>query len=589
MRCVFLLTNFKRLIQLLCLSLTLLSSLQLVAAEKKPPALVLKIEPELADVRRNITAYLGEIEARNTTEMRRYARFARGQITQALEALGYYNYQLNLKVLEGDPAQLEVNLQPGKPVYLSFVSLELTGPAKDQANFTLPPDKKLQVGQQLSHAAYESAKKYFTEQAINYGYFAASFSKKELLVDPKAGTASLQLHFESGPRYRFGDVEFDYQGELKESFLRKYIRLKKGDWFDAGQLSELSRELRASDYFNEVLVDIHEQQADEQLQIPIEILLRNRKPHSLDLGAGYSTDIGPRVSGHWTQYWLNSRGHSRGVDNEISFPRQAVSAWYQIPLSPPMTDKLRFNTFFEDESFDDKKSQRFGVGIQWHHKQANGWDRIVSIKGRQEKFQVGEDDDSTWLTLPGLTYGFLKSDQRVDPSKGYRLHFDITGSHQDVLADLNLLQITAFSRGLYTFYDQHRILARLQLGALTTEDFARTPVSLRFFAGGDQTLRGYAYQEVAPKSDTGRPLGGRYLLVGSTEYQYSLTPTWRLATFIDAGNVTLEAEELKTIKLGIGIGVRWISPVGALRLDIAQGLDELEGGWQLHFSMGPEL
>ena len=149
--------------------------------------------------------------------------------------------------------------------------------------------------------------------------------------------------------------------------------------------------------------------------------------------------------------------------------------------------------------------------------------------------------------------------------------------------------MTIFTRGLYTFFDQHRLLARLQVGALSTEDFSRTPVSMRFFAGGDQSVRGYAYQDIAPKSDTGRPLGGRYLLVGSTEYQYSLSPSWRLAVFIDAGNVTQEREELNSLKIGRGIGLRWISPVGALRLDLAQGLDELLGGFQLHFSMGPEL
>lgn len=600
MRCVFLLINqplksgrlvsFRLLTLLLWyLPLIFFSLNQAVAAEKKPQSLNLQLEPEIAEVRKNIEAYLGEIESRNTNEMRRYARFARGQIIQALEALGYYRYQLNLEVKEGDPAQLIVNLSPGEPVRLHQVSLQLTGPAQQQAEFTFPSTKKLQTGQQLNHAAYEAAKKHFSNQAINYGYFSANFTQKSLTIDPQAGTADIQLHFESGPRHSFGEVSFDYQGEFKESYLTEFVRFKKGDPFNADQLSELSRELRGSGYFNEVLVDIREQQVDEELQIPVEVLLRMRKPHSLDLGAGYSTDIGPRVSGGWTQYWLNSRGHSRGVDSEFSLPRQAVSAWYQLPLSPPMTDKLRLTTSIEDESFDDLESQRFGAGIQWHHQQSNGWDRVLSLRGKQEKFQVGEDEGSTWLTLPGITYGRLKSDKRVDPSQGYRLHLDVTGSHQDILADINLFQVTAFTRGLYTFYDQHRLLARLQIGVLSTEDFSRTPVSMRFFAGGDQSIRGYAYQDIAPKGDAGRQQGGRYLLVASTEYQYSLSPTWRLAVFIDAGNVTLKRDELKSLKIGRGIGMRWISPVGALRLDLAHGLDELQGGFQIHFSMGPEL
>lgn len=600
MRFVFLLTKhpvkkgrlvkYRRLgLLALFLPLILFNSTQVCAADKIPQPLVLKLEPEVAAVRKNIEAYLGKIESRNTHEMKRYARFARGQITQALEALGYYRYEISLDILEGDPAQLLVKLQLEEPVHLQTVNFKLTGAALEQKSFTLPTDKKLRPGQALNHATYETAKKHFSDQAISYGYFSADFIQKSLKIDPQAGTAAIDLHFDSGPRYRFGSVSFDHQNELKDSYLHKFVRFKQSDLFDAEQLSELSRELRASGYFNEVLVDINEQEANEALEVPVEVLLRMRKPHSLDLGAGFSTDIGPRVSGHWTQYWLNSRGHSRGVDSEFSLPRKAVSAWYQIPLTPPMTDKLRLNNSIEDEHFDDHESQRFGIGIQWHHRQANGWDRVLSLRGKREQFQVGEDEGTTWLTLPGITYGRLKSDQRVDPSKGYRFHLDITGSHQDLLADINLAQVTAFTRGLYTFFEQHRLLARLQVGALSTEDFSRTPVSMRFFAGGDQSVRGYAYQDIAPKSDTGRPLGGRYLLVGSTEYQYSLSPSWRLAVFIDAGNVTQEREELNSLKIGRGIGLRWISPVGALRLDLAQGLDELLGGFQLHFSMGPEL
>lgn len=600
MRCVFLLIryrtksdqkiSFKSLaLLLICLSLTFFYPSLAAAAKKKPPSLLLQLEPEIAQVRDNIEAYLGEIEDRNTNEMRRYARFARGQIIQALEALGYYRYQLHLEVKAGDPAQLSVNIVLGEPVHLQVISLELTGPAQEQNDFTLPTNKKLRSGQPLSHAAYEAAKQHFSEQAISYGYFAANFTQKTLKIDPQAGTADIYLHFESGPRYRFGEVTFDQQGELNETLLRRFIRFKKGELFSADKLSELSRELRASGYFNEVLVDIREQQANDQLEIPVEVLVRMRKPHSLELGAGFSTDIGPRVSGNWEQHWLNSHGHSRGVDSELSMPRQAVSAWYQLPLTPPMTDKLRFTTSIEDEHFDDQQSQRFSLGVQWHHRQANDWDRILSLKGRQEKFQVGEDEDATWLTLPGISYGRLKSDQRVDPSQGYRLHLDVNASHRDLFADINLLQVTALARGLYTFYDQHRLLARLQLGALSSDDFSRTPVSMRFFAGGDQTVRGYAYQELAPKSESGRQQGGRYLIATSTEYQYSLTPTWRLATFVDAGDATLKRSKLGELKLGVGVGVRWISPVGPLRLDLAKGLDELQGGWQLHFSMGPEL
>ncbi|MBE0506778.1 MAG: outer membrane protein assembly factor [Marinospirillum sp.] len=549
----------------------------------------LVIEPDNSALRNNIEAWLGEVQQRNTREMRRYARYARGQVVNALEALGYYNYQLRLEVEEGEPARLLINLQPGERIRLGEVRVELTGEASTQQGFAPPPQDALQSGQPLDHGVYEATKRFFRNQALRYGYFSARFEQQQLLIHPEQGTADIHLHFESGPRYHFGEIRFDHEGLLREEFLRSYVMFAPGSPYSTDQLTELSRDLRASGYFNEVLVDARQDEADENLQVPVNILLRVREPRSLAAGVGYSTDIGPRVSGSWTQYRINRRGHSRGVDAEVSEPRQLASVWYQWPLNPPMTDKLRLIGHTQQQQFDDQESLRYGAGIYWHHRQDSGWDRVLSLRGEREDFRIGQDKSATWLTLPGVGFGKLQSDQRVDPGKGYRLQIDLTGSREDLLADVDILQLTFFSRGLITLRQHHRLLARLQVGALATNEFNRVPVSLRFFAGGDQSVRGYGYQELSPTDASGQLTGGRYLLTGGVEYQYALTDRWRVATFVDAGDAVAVLDQLSEPKIGVGIGLRWVSPVGPLRLDLAQGLDDQVGGWRLHFSMGPEL
>ena len=132
-----------------------------------------------------------------------------------------------------------------------------------------------------------------------------------------------------------------------------------------------------------------------------------------------------------------------------------------------------------------------------------------------------------------------------------------------------------------------RVLGRVQAGGIATTDFESIPPSLRFFAGGDQSVRGYDYQSLSPKNNQGDRIGGRYLVAGSAEYQYSIAEKWRLATFVDQGN-SFNSLEFPSLKTGVGIGVRWVSPVGPLRLDLARALDD-DGGFRLHFSMGPEL
>jgi translocation and assembly module TamA len=189
--------------------------------------------------------------------------------------------------------------------------------------------------------------------------------------------------------------------------------------------------------------------------------------------------------------------------------------------------------------------------------------------------------------MPGVSYSLLRSDNRLDPNRGYRLQFDLRGAVDGLLSDANVLHGNVMLKGLTTVFDNHRLLGRVQFGGTETNGFSAVPPSLRFFAGGDQSVRGYDYQSLSPENNRGDKIGGRYLFTASAEYQYSLTDKWRLATFIDQGN-SFNSLEFPTLKTGVGFGVRWVSPVGPLRLDLAHALDD-DGGVRLHFSMGPEL
>ncbi|WP_162299751.1 autotransporter assembly complex protein TamA [Marinospirillum perlucidum] len=540
------------------------------------------------EVRANIQAYLGEIQPRNTREMRRYSRFARGEISKALEALGYYQYQLQLQVIEGDPATLEVRVEPGERVLLGQVSLGLEGEALQQADFTLPSGR-LVSGHPLNHSDYEAAKRHFRNQALSYGYFASRFTRQELLVDPDAGVADVFLHFDSGPRYRLGEVTFQQQGSLDEDFLQTFVGFVAGMPYSSQQLSQLSRDLRESGYFEEVFVDADPDRADDNLHLPVDVSLKAREPRTLNLGLGFSTDTGPRASANWVEHWVNEQGLRRGVDAQISQPEQTLGGWYEFPLDPPMTDKLRVSSDITREVYDDQESRRYGASLQWFYKHANGWERVLSLRGEREEYYVGEDRGATWLTLPGLSYGFLQTDRRIDPTQGYRLQVDMEGSRESILADVDIFQLRLMARGLVTLLDRHRLLARLRLGATATNEFERVPLSMRFFAGGDQSLRGYDYQELSPLGDDGRQIGGRYLMTTGVEYQWVVNSSWRLAVFADGGNAVAEPQELKEPKWGVGFGIRWVSPVGPLRLDLAESLDDELGGTRLHLTLGPEI
>jgi translocation and assembly module TamA len=155
------------------------------------------------------------------------------------------------------------------------------------------------------------------------------------------------------------------------------------------------------------------------------------------------------------------------------------------------------------------------------------------------------------------------------------------------MSDVSLLQGRATLKGIVPAGLGARLIAQLTLGATSTQDFARLPPELRFFAGGDRSVRGYGYQDLGDRDAEGLAIGGRYLATTSFEYEREFRPGWSAATFVDAGDVWSEGRP--QLEFGVGAGLRWQSPVGPIRIDVAHGFDEIAGGWQLHLSAGPDL
>lgn len=546
------------------------------------------LSPKSKALRENVEAHIGDLGKRDAARLQRFSRHAEREAAKALQALGYYKAQIRSEVLgEGDKAVLRLHIEQGEAVRLRTVDIRVEGEAAQFARFRVPRSDKLAPGAVLDHGAYEDAKRLIRNRALRFGFFDGRFVEQSLLVDPEAGVADIRLVYESGPRYHLGAVHFEGETPFDDDLLARMVPFQAGVPYDSDLIGELNRALVSSNYFEDVRVDATPENSEGQT-IPVQVRLQARKPRTLAAGAGYSTDVGPRLRGTWRRHWRGAQGHRLGADFEFSSPRQNISSWYEIPLDPPLTDSLRFTTGYQKEDLVDTESERLTVGAQWQYLPENEWQRIVSLRWEQERYTTGEDEGRSTLLLPGIGFSRTVSDHKIDPSRGWRLQADLTGASRSLLSDTDLLHLDLLAKGLTTFAGGHRLLGRLQLGGIATNDFEAIPPSLRFFTGGDQSVRGYDYQTLSPRDSEGERVGGRYLVVGSLEYQYPLRDRWRLATFVDHGNaIDGFSDPLKT---GVGIGVRWVSPVGPLRLDLAHALDQDEGsGFRIHFSMGPEL
>ncbi|KIZ37154.1 membrane protein [Stutzerimonas stutzeri] len=563
-------------------ALVMLSGIHASAAE-----LDVRIEPENRALRENIENYIGDLGDRDARELLRYSRVAQSQAEKALQALGYYRSRIRTDVREGEEPALVLRVRTGEPVKLRNITVRLDGPAAEFSGFRVA-ERTLRQGDVLNHGRYEEVKQQFLNQASRFGYFDGRFTQQRLAVDPRENVADVELVFDSGPRYRLGDVRFEGDSPFDDDLLARMVPFETDTPYDSELIAELSQALQSSGYFEGVRVDANPSGANQQ-RIPVSVALTTRKPRTFGFGLGYSTDVGPRVRLDWTRHWVNLQGHSYGAEAELSAPRQNVGFWYDIPLDPPLTDKLRFvgGYQYEEIAGTDSLSRLLKVGPEWHSQLPSGWLRVLSLKWQHEEYRLGDDSGTSTLLMPGVAYSYLRSDNRIDPSRGYRLQFEVAAAKAGVLSDADLVHANVQLRGLTTLAQRHRFLGRVQLGGNWTDEYVNVPPSLRYFAGGDQSVRGYDYQSLSPTNSDGDKIGGRYQFAVSAEYQYSIAEKWRVATFVDQGNA-FNSLEIPTLKSAVGVGVRWVSPVGPIRVDLAHPLDG-DGGVRLHFSMGPEL
>src|SRR5690554_6113967 len=550
-----------------------------------------RVKGDYPALKENAEAFIGEVEGRSASNLRRYASTAVSQAGKGLRALGYYSPTIDWEVEDGDSeetARLILDITPGDPVRVKSRTVEIRGAAAKDSHFTDNLPDHPAEGDILNHGDYTSLRNVLQTRARRRGYFDGRLVTRTLKVDPEALEAHITLVFESGDRYRLGAVTFEEGHWFESRLLHEFVTFEPGIPYHADEIAKLNSDLLGSGYFSGEDIDAGPSNAENGV-IPVQVGLTRRDPRSISTGLGFSTDVGPRFRGTWREHWINQMGHKRGAETELSGPRQNLSTWYELPLDPPMTDLIRFTAGYQREDIENVESDLLTFGQQWQHQLDNEWLQVLSLRWEGERFNIGDDEKGTsTLLLPGIGYSKLHADSPLDPSRGYRLQFNVTGSHRAALSSVDILHINAVAKGLFTLAGKHRFLSRVQIGGVGTNRFEDVPPSLRFFAGGDQSVRGYGYQTLSPENDNGVAVGGRYTVVGSAEYQYQFAEKWRAALFVDHGNAINDLFD--PLATGAGAGIRWISPLGPLRLDIAKGLNpEFGGEWRVYFSLGAEV
>jgi len=547
------------------------------------------VEGELAA---NVTAMLGIDDALlqsplpTASRLRYLHRQAPDEIRRSLQPYGYYNPVLQLDItLDGPPdqwrARYRVEAGPRTRIRSARLVLEGEG-ADDRVLQQVISDSLLKVDTPLVHAHYADLKSGLQSRAAERGYYEAQFRRSEIRVDPEQNLADIELVYDTGVRARVGEIRFD-EAPVSETLLRRYLRFETGDPVNTARLIELQRDLINSDYFADV--EVRPQLAElDNAQLPVNVKLTPRKRSLYQAGFGYGTDTGARMQLGLTRRWVNSRGHSLSSRLRLSEIRQQFNTTYEIPGFQPTTDRFALNLKLQDEQSDTIDARSYGIGGSWQ-RQIGDWERHLSLDWEQESWIFeGVEQDST-LLIPRARFSRTIADNRLNTSKGHQISFGLGVASQNLLSDTDLLQLDVRGKRVDTLSERWRLLTRAELGLTLVDSVDDLPATMRFYAGGDSSVRGYDYQSLGPQGSDGDVIGGRYLMTGSVEVDYLIREKWRVAAFIDTGNAF---DDMNTeLKTGAGFGARWQSPVGPVRLDLAMPLDE--SGWRIHFTLGPDL
>ncbi len=514
------------------------------------------------------------------------------EVRDALQAFGYYNAETVVSVGADDikPRTITLTIERGEPVRVRSVQIEIIGAAaRNERIAALVGDFHPAEGEIFDHATYEASKARIERALQRRGYFDQTLPEPRVEISRQHNTADIVLVWNSGTRYLLGEIRFS-GAQFDDAFLRRYLPWKNGDRYDQARIEALQQALAGSNYFSSIEVRPDVEHASD-LHVPIEVNLAPAKRSAYRIGASYDTDYGAGVRFGLDRRWLNARGHTLASETELAENLAFTSIDYRIPHSSDARRFYLLGARYRDEQTDvvDATSTLISAGMT---RSGDLWNGSFGINALQGSFVVGsrdlfDDRRRTVVIYPELNLTRVFALERIRPEHGGSLRLGVRAASESLASDVSVVQAQIEGRWITSFNPKTRLLLRCELGATGTADFPELPPELRFFAGGDRSVRGYGYQSLGDRDAAGTAIGGRFLTTASVEFEREVIPDWSAAVFVDAGDVFSSGRP--HLRKGVGVGVRWASPVGPIRLDLARGLDQPDSSFEIHISAGPDL
>lgn len=539
-------------------------------------------------------------------QLQRLVKASPEQARTLIATEGYYNPRISAGLdTSGATPTARLIVDPGPPVTVGDVEIVLTGfpvsgaAAKPYDGAALRSRWALPVGQRFRQADWEVAKRNLLRQVIASRYPRAQITESSAIVDPEGNRALLRVVLDSGPEVRFGDLRIEGLKRYSPAIINNLNPIKDGDLYDEAAMQAFQARLQDTGYFSGVEVstdntaalnqDIESMTGEQTatpapppaplVTMPLLVRVTENKQKNISVGVGISSNTGARAQVTYDDLAVYGLRMKSNIIAETK--RQSARADFYFPTKPKGYNDS-FGAGFERNDIEGEVTAVSTIAAR------RAWgspllERSISIEYLSEQRSVSGVPDRRSQSLP-LTYNFTKRaiDNLLLPTKGYVLNAQLAAAVLPVLTDERFVRLSTRFINYRPMGDAGTLVLRAEAGALGSRSKIGVPAVFLFRAGGDQSVRGYGYQELGVREGDAI-VGGRYLLTGSVEYQYWFKPPYGVAFFYDAGNAADRIKDLKP-ESGYGIGARWRSPVGPINVDVAYGAATKKA--RLHFTLG---
>ncbi|HEX7986647.1 MAG TPA: autotransporter assembly complex family protein [Duganella sp.] len=572
---------------------------------------------ELLEKNLDLMRFRGNIRM-DRDQLFRLVRTSPEQIRTLVATAGYYAPEVSVKLDRNvTPLVVQVKVVPGEPVRVGEVEIVLQGfpPNPDQRASNQFNADALKASWPLKRGAvfrqddWEASKRAILRQVVQTRYPRAQLLESQATVDPEARQANLRVVLDSGPELRFGELRIEGLKRYPASVIANLNQIEPGDYYSEAALQSYQSRLQDTGYFSSVEVSadmsaiLNEQleaattpapgaepgtpavpvprsdNAASMAPLPLLVRVTENKRKNVSAGLGYSTNTGNRASLTYDDLAIFGLRLKSALTLETK--RQTARGDFYFPVTSDGYNHS-IGASYERSDIEGETTAVSSIAA----KRAWGTpllERSLSLELLSETKTVQGQPSVTSKSLP-LTYAvtWRKVDNLLMPTKGYALNAQVGGALLPILTDEAFVR--AYTRGIFylPLNTTSNIILRGEVGGLGSRSKVGVPAVYLFRAGGDQSVRGYAYQELGVKQGDAT-VGGRYLATASAEYQYWFKPQYGAAVFYDAGNAGDSFSALHP-KSGYGVGARWKSPVGPINVDVAYG--HAVQKYRLHFSLG---